>query len=127
MADRTRRGQGGFGLIEVVVALAIVALMLGVTYQISSISVRSTAKSDNYLRALATAKSTLAEASALPVLRIGTVMGSTDGVAWSRSIKPYSAPSPTPDTRLFQVAVVATRQGSRVTLETVVLAGAARE
>jgi len=127
MADRARRGQSGFGLIEVVVALAIVALMLGVTYQISRISVRSTAKSENYLRALATAKSTLAEASALPVLRIGTVVGSTDGVAWSRSVKPYSAPSPTPDTRLFQIAVVATRQGSRVTLETVVLAGAARE
>ena len=127
MGDCARRGQSGFGLIEVVVALAIVALMLGVTYQISSISVRSTARSENYLRALATAKSALAEASALPVLRIGTVVGSTDGVAWSRSVKPYSAPSPTPDTRLFQVAVVATRQGSRVTLETVVLAGAARE
>jgi prepilin-type N-terminal cleavage/methylation domain-containing protein len=127
MADRARRGQSGFGLIEVVVALAIVALMLGVTYQISSISVRSTARSENYLRALATAKSALAEASALPVLRIGTVVGSTDGVAWSRSVKPYSAPSPTPDTRLFQVAVIATRHGSRVTLETVVLAGAARE
>lgn len=127
MVGRAQRGQSGFGLIEVVVALAIVALMLGVTYQISSISVRSTARSENYLRALATAKSTLAEASASPVLRIGTVVGSTDGVAWSRAVKPYNAPSPTTDTRLFQVTVVATRQGSRVTLETVLLAGAARE
>lgn len=122
-----KNGEKGFGLIEVVVALAIVALMLGVIYQISVTSVRSTASSDNYLRALAAAKSTLAEASALPTLRVGTVLGSSGGVAWSRSIKPYSAPAPTPDTRLFQVTVIATRLGSRVSLETVVLAGVARE
>lgn len=127
MVARQRRGESGFGLIEVVVALAIVALMLGLTYQISSMSVRGAAKSESYLRALATAKSALAEASALPTLRVGTVLGNADGVAWSRSIKPYAAPPPTPETQLFQVTVTATRQGNRVQLETVILAGVERD
>lgn len=119
--------QTGFSLIEVVVALAIVALMLGAIYQVSNGAVRSTVRTDNYLRALAMAQSRLAEASAMPVVKIGTVLGSTDGVAWSRSIKPFAAPPPTPQTRLYQVSVTATRSGSKVVLETLVIAGIPRE
>jgi hypothetical protein len=69
----------------------------------------------------------LAQASAQPVLRVGTTLGSSDDVAWSRSIKPYSAPAPTPETRLYQVTVVAMRQGSKVELETVLIAGVPRD
>lgn len=119
--------QAGFSLIEVVVALAIVALILGAIYQVSNGAVRSTARTDNYLRALAMAQSRLAEASAMPVLKVGTVLGSADGVAWSRSIKPFAAPPPTAETRLYQVSVTATRSGSKVTLETLVIAGVPRE
>lgn len=119
--------QTGFSLIEVVVALAIVALMLGAIYQVSSGAVRSTVRTDNYLRALATAQSRLAEASAMPVLKIGTVLGSSDGVAWSRSIKAFAAPPPTPETRVYQVSVTATRSGSKVMLESLVIAGISRE
>ena len=119
--------QAGFSLIEVVVALAIVALMLGAIYQVSNGAVRSTVRTDNYLRALAMAQSRLAEASAMQVAKVGTVLGSTDGVAWSRSIKPFAAPPPTKDTRLYQVSVTATRSGSKVTLETLVIAGVPRE
>jgi general secretion pathway protein I len=124
---RSPRTQTGFSLIEVVVALAIVALMLGAIYQVSNGAVRSTVRTDNYLRALAMAQSRLAEASAMPVLKVGTVLGSTDGVAWSRSIKPFAAPPPTPQTRLYQVSVTATRSGSKVMLETLVIAGIPRE
>ena len=127
MRWRSPRTQTGFSLIEVVVALAIVALMLGAIYQVSNGAVRSTVRTDNYLRALAMAQSRLAEASAMPVLKVGTVLGSTDGVAWSRSIKPFAAPAPTPDTRLYQVSVTATRSGSKVMLETLVIAGIPRE
>lgn len=127
MRSRGRRRQKGFSLIEVVVALAIVALMLGTIYQVSSGAVRSTVRTDNYLRALATAQSRLAEASAMPVLKVGTVLGSSDGVAWSRSIKPFAAPPPSPDTRLYQVSVIATRSGSKVALETLLIAGIPRD
>lgn len=127
MRRRSPRTQTGFSLIEVVVALAIVALMLGAIYQVSSGAVRSTVRTDNHLRALAMAQSRLAEASAMPVLKVGTVLGSTDGVAWSRSIKPFAAPPPTPDTRLYQVSVTATRSGSKVMLETLVIAGIPRD
>lgn len=127
MRWRSPRMQTGFSLIEVVVALAIVALMLGAIYQVSNGAVRSTVRTDNYLRALAMAQSRLAEASAMPVVKIGTVLGSTDGVAWSRSIKPFAAPPPTPQTRLYQVSVTATRSGSKVVLETLVIAGIPRE
>lgn len=127
MRARGRRSQRGFSLIEVVVALAIVSLMLGTIYQVSNGAVRSTVRTDNYLRALAMAQSRLAEASAMPVLKVGTVIGSTDGVAWSRSIKPYAAPPPSPETRLYQVSVIATRTGSRVVLETLLIAGIPRD
>jgi prepilin-type N-terminal cleavage/methylation domain-containing protein len=127
MRWRSPRTQTGFSLIEVVVALAIVALMLGAIYQVSNGAVRSTVRTDNYLRALAMAQSRLAEASAMPVLKVGTVLGSTDGVAWSTSIKPFAAPPPSPQTRLYQVSVTATRNGSKVMLETLVIAGIPRE
>lgn len=127
MRRHGRRSQGGFSLIEVVVALAIVSLMLGTIYQVSNGAVRSTVRTDNYLRALAMAQSRLAEASAMPVLKIGTVIGSADGVAWSRSVKPYAAPSPSPETRLYEVSVTATRSGSRVVLETLLIAGIPRD
>ena len=127
MRRRGRRNQGGFSLIEVVVALAIVSLMLGTIYQVSNGAVRSTVRTDNYLRALAMAQSRLAEASAMPVLKIGTVIGSADGVAWSRSVKPYAAPPPSPETRLYEVSVTATRSGSRVVLETLLIAGIPRD
>ena len=86
MRWRSPRTQTGFSLIEVVVALAIVALMLGAIYQVSNGAVRSTVRTDNYLRALAMAQSRLAEASAMPVLKVGTVLGSTDGVAWNSEL-----------------------------------------
>ena len=127
MRRRYFRMQTGFSLIEVVVALAIVSLMLGAVYQVSNGAVQSTVRTDNYLRALAMAQSRLAEASAMPVLKVGTVLGSTDGVAWSRSIKAFAAPPPTPETRLYQVSVIATRSGSKVTLETLLIAGVPRE
>jgi prepilin-type N-terminal cleavage/methylation domain-containing protein len=127
MRARGHRSQRGFSLIEVVVALAIVSLMLGTIYQVSNGAVRSTVRTDNYLRALAMAQSRLAEASAMPVLKVGTVIGSSDGVAWSRSIKPYAAPPPSPETRLYQVSVIATRSGSRVALETLLIAGIPRD
>ena len=127
MRSQSSNSQGGFSLVEVIVALAIVALMLGTVYQVATGSVRSTAKGDDYLRALTTAQSVLAQASAQPVLRVGTTLGSSDDVAWSRSIKPYSAPAPTPETRLYQVTVVAMRQGSKVELETVMIAGVPRD
>jgi prepilin-type N-terminal cleavage/methylation domain-containing protein len=127
MRWRSPRTQTGFSLIEVVVALAIVALMLGAIYQVSNGAVRSSVRTDNYLRALAMAQSRLAEASTMSVLKVGTVLGSTDGVAWSRSIKPFSASPPTPETRFYQVSVTATRSGSKVMLETLVIAGVHRE
>ena len=119
--------QEGFSLVEVIVALAIVALMLGAIYQVATGSAQSTSRTDNHLRALATAQSVLAQASAEPVLRVGTKLGSSGGVAWSRSIKPYAAPPPTPETRLYQVTVTAMRQGSKVELETLLIAGVARD
>ena len=121
------RSESGFSLIEVVVALAIVALMLGVIYQVASGSVRSTSSTDNYLRALAMAQSRLAEISAQSVLKVGTTLGSSDGVAWSRSVRLYSAPQPTPDTRLYEVTVAAQRRGSKVVLDTVLIAGVAHD
>lgn len=127
MRAPTRNAEAGFSLIETVVALAIVALSLGTVYQIIDVSAKSVSKTDNYLQALGAAQSKLAEAAAQPVLQPGTTLGTMNGVAWSRTVKASARPQPTPETRLFDVTVVATREGSRVELTTVLIASAARD
>ena len=127
MTARSIQSQSGFSLIEVVVALAIVALTLGTVYEISSSSTQSTTRTDNHLRALGTAQSRLAEISAQPILRTGTTLGSEDGIAWSRSVHALPGRQPTPQTKLYQIAIVATYQGSRIELNTLLIAGFPRE
>lgn len=127
MTCTPRRAERGFSLIEMVVALAIAALILGTVYQLVPTSMAEVGKADSYLRALGTAQSRLAEASALAVLRPGTVLGNADGVAWSRSVREVPGPPPSPQTRLYEVTVIATQRGSRVQLDTLLIAGIAHE
>ena len=114
--------QRGFSLIEMVVSLAVAAVILGAVYQVLTGSVLAVRNTENRLQALGAAQSRLAEAAAQPVLRPGTILGTNGGVAWSRSVRVVPGSRPTPDTNLYEVTITATRQGSKVELKTLIIA-----
>jgi general secretion pathway protein I len=120
------RGERGFSLIEVVVALAIVALTLGTVFRLLNGTAYSVSKADNYLRALDVAQSHLAEVAGQPSLQLGNSQGSVDGIDWQTSVLAFAAPNPTPNTQLYHVAVTASSRGSKVKLETLLIADNAR-
>jgi general secretion pathway protein I len=84
----------GFSLIEVVVAFAILALSLGVLYQIFASSTRQAALARDYGRALALADAKLAEAGITSVLAPGAQSGESEGgLRWQRSVEVALEPS----------------------------------
>jgi len=88
--------QGGFSLLEVLVAFAILSLSLGVLMQIFSSSLRSSGLSDRYSGALIVAESRLAAAGVEGKMQPGTEEGTTDsGYHWSSEISEYRDWEPT--------------------------------
>lgn len=92
MSPRVRRagrpsGQGGFSLLEVLVAFAILAVSLGVLMQIFSRASFATLSSEQYSRAASLAQARLeAVGSAIP-LEPGNLSGEPeDGIAWELTI-----------------------------------------
>jgi general secretion pathway protein I len=86
------RSQGGFSLIEVLIAFSILAIALGVLMQIFSRSSLTTAASVQYSRAAGLASARLeAVGTAIP-LEAGTVSGEPeDGMAWEVDMVPLAA------------------------------------
>lgn len=123
MSHRTSKTQRGFSLIEVVVALAIVALTLGIVLQLLTGTINSVGKADNYLHALSAAQSQLAEIAARPQLQLGTSQGSVEGIDWRTSVRAFPGPRPTQKAKLYHVVVLASYRGSDVELETLFIAG----
>jgi general secretion pathway protein I len=86
------RPHSGFTLIEAVVALAILALTLGVVYESFGWSLRRTAGVEKREIAWLTAQSVLATIRGRPVLQIGSERGeSSDGLEWAAHIAHYDA------------------------------------
>lgn len=67
-----RRYSGGFSLLEVMVALAILGVAVTALFQLFSLGLRSAAKAENYTKALFHARSIMDEAYSLPELDEGT-------------------------------------------------------
>lgn len=93
--------QRGFSLLETLVALAILALSLGVIYQAQANSVRGVANSLGLQRALLHAQSLLAEHTGpkpdpapVPVLREGEL---PDATRWRLERQPVTLPPMLPD------------------------------
>jgi len=133
----TARSQSGLTLIEVLVALVMTGLVVGVAFQLFGGAVRGHARADRLTMALLVAESRLAEIGVTQKLHPGTQSGRTaEGLRWTTEIRPlrlppvrgalpFPRPAPARDTspvRAFTVRVSVTgdRDGERaVTLETV--------
>lgn len=82
--------QGGFSLLEVVVAFAILALSLGLLIQIFSRALNTTVLSGDYSRATTLAQARLNAVGIDIPLEPGSYSGDSEhGLSWEVSIAPY--------------------------------------
>ena len=116
--------ETGFSLIEVLVALSVLALTLGVVFQSYSLGLRSIDASEAYLKAAEVAQTRLAligrEVAELDRDSEGEA---EDGLRWRVTIEPYESEAdvlPDPEElglRLYRIVVtVTTEEGREVRL-----------
>jgi general secretion pathway protein I len=90
MISTMRGAQRGFSLLEVVVALAILGLALGVLLEIFGSGLNGAELTSRYAQAATIAESRLASVGADVPLQPGDTGGSeNDAFRWTLSIKPY--------------------------------------
>lgn len=88
---RRGRRQGGFSLLEVVVAFAILALSLGILIQVFSRALNATALSGDYSRAATLAEARLNAIGVDIPLEPGSYTSDPeDGLSWKVFIEPYA-------------------------------------
>lgn len=86
-----RQGARGFGLLELLVALALVAATVAAGFQILGAAVRGTGDADRYTRAVLLAESRMAELGVIEPLRPGETMGEAgEGYLWRVSVRPLA-------------------------------------
>lgn len=86
------RAQGGFTLIETVVAMAVFASVIVVLQRGSAISLRAIQQADSDQRALALARIKLASAVAAGAAAERLVEGSDLGIDWQVHVSKYASP-----------------------------------
>jgi general secretion pathway protein I len=84
-----RNGRGGFTLIEVVVALAVVAAALAAIGALVAVSTRGTAAIERRVAFRETLRAILDTLPARAELAPGSSTGSTSGHAWRVDVAPY--------------------------------------
>ena len=88
-----KHNQGGFSLLEVLVAFAILGISLGVLLQIFSTGMQATSLSEDYTYATSLAESKLAAIGVETPYQQGAKEGKFNGkYAWRTTILPYQAP-----------------------------------
>jgi general secretion pathway protein I len=84
--------QSGFTLIEIVVAFVMLALVLGVSYEVFSTGLRRAGDLEDYSRALAIAQTQLAMSSVGDSFEEGQTSGDSEDrrFRWTTTISPYA-------------------------------------
>lgn len=86
--------QSGFTLLETLVALSVLAISLGVTYQVFSTALQGSALADDYAQASMYADSHLAEIGQSVNAKIGVTEGSySKQYRWKLEVKPLDVAS----------------------------------
>ncbi|MFO1353066.1 MAG: type II secretion system protein [Gammaproteobacteria bacterium] len=82
--------EGGFSLLEVLVAFSILSITLGVVLQVFGTGLRSTALAEEYTQAALRAESVLAAIGVEKPLKAGTEQGEiNDRYSWRATISEY--------------------------------------
>jgi len=90
-AFKRRRASAGFSLIEVLVALAVVAVALSAIGSLVATSVRGTRSLDLHLVQVETARAIVAGLPDREQLAIGNFAGETAGQRWRVDVLPFIA------------------------------------
>jgi type II secretory pathway pseudopilin PulG len=85
------RAPNGFALVETLVASAIIAGMLGLTFQSIETAARQTRMVEQRRLAMLIAQSQMTAIGAAQSARFGEARGVTSGVAWQMTVQPYRA------------------------------------
>ena len=88
--------DAGFTLIEVVVALAVIAVVLVSIGSLVGASVRGSHALDEHLALVETARALEADLADRNALKTGTVAGETAGLRWRVDIAPFVNPAVDP-------------------------------
>ena len=101
---KSGKPANGFTLIETLIATAIIAGMVGTTYQVITTSARQTGEVENRRLAILVAQSQIAAVGAAQNSGFGETRGVTDGIRWRIVIDAYRS-GPVSAARLEQVRV----------------------
>jgi prepilin-type N-terminal cleavage/methylation domain-containing protein len=116
-----QEGKAGFALVEMLVAVAVLAVLVALVPR-SLVAARALGeRSDDWLAASLVAEAVLADALAAPGLRPGTLSGAVDGRQWRAVVAPSLegiAGAPGGRTLLDIRLEVAVADGSALVVET---------
>ena len=101
-----RDNESGFALAETLVATAIIAAMLGVTFQSIEAGARQTRQIEDRRKAMLVAQSQLTAVGSAQSTSFGETSGLTSGIRWRLSVQLYRANEPS-GARLETVSVTA--------------------
>lgn len=122
-ADGARTSRGGFALVEVIVALAVMAVLAGVIPR-ALVSAREAARqTEAWHQSAMLAQLLLAERTSGPALRAGTTRGEASGRKWSVTVAPRSGSAATARPLLDVRIDVEVSGGRMLTVETVRVGG----
>jgi len=118
-------GAAGFTLIEALVALAIIAIVLGTIGSVIAVTTKGTRSIDQHLALASTAETLLADLPARGLLKPGRQSGQLAGSRWRVDIAPMNVAGGNPATDRFVPLAVNLRlqraDGSAIQVTTVKL------